>query len=71
MGKKKGETSDQSREDISTESELEISKMEEQGAGIQIPTKLEMTDMFARLENSIKTEISTLRADLGQLLTRV
>lgn len=34
----------------------------------QTPTKMEMTDMFTRLENSIKTEISTLQADLGQLL---
>lgn len=31
------------REDISTESEMETSKMDEQGACAQMPTKLEMT----------------------------
>lgn len=70
-GKKKGEISDKSREDISTESELEISKMEYQEASTRMPTKLEMSEMFIRLENSIKIEISTKRADLGQLLRRV
>lgn len=69
--KKKGENSDHSGEDISTESELEISKMDEQSAGAQIPTKLEMSEMLLRLENAIKVEITTLLADLGQLLTRV
>lgn len=37
----------------------------------QIPTKIEMTEMFSRLENAIKLEIYTLRVDLGQLLKRV
>lgn len=36
-----------------------------------MPTKLEMSEMFIRMENSIKTENSTLRADLGQLLMQV
>lgn len=39
--------------------------------GAQIPRKMEMTEMFSRLKNAIKVEIYTLRADLGQLLTRV
>lgn len=45
--------------------------MEEQSISVQMPTNLEITDMFARLENSIKTEIATMRADLGHLLKRV
>lgn len=45
--------------------------MEDQGAGAQMPTKLEMSEMFIRMENSIKTENPTLRADLGQLLMQV
>lgn len=72
-GKKKGELLDQPKEDISisTESEFDRSKMEEQGTGAQLPTKMEMVDMFLRLETFIKTEFTALQTDLGHLLTRV
>lgn len=53
------------------ESESETSKIGEQGAISQMPTKLEIIEMFTRLENSINTEIATLHEDLGQMLTRV
>lgn len=67
----KGKNLDLSRENKSAESEPEISRMDKQNAGAQIPTKLEMTEMLLRLENSFKGEITALRADLGLLLTRV
>lgn len=55
-GKQKGDLSDKSREDINIESQLESSKMEEQRINAQIPTKMEMIEMFAKLENSIKRD---------------
>lgn len=70
-GKKKKETSSLFRVNISIERKPEISTMNVQNEGAQIPTKLEMSEMLLRLENSIKGEISALRSDLGMLLTRV
>lgn len=69
--KETGETSDHSREDFTTESELKISRVEEKSVDAQIPTKGEMMEMFLRLENSIKSDINMLRVDLGNLLERV
>lgn len=69
--KKKRETSDLSRDNISTESDPETSRMEDQNEGAQIPAKLEMSGMLLKLENSIKGEITALQTDLGMLLTRV
>lgn len=45
--------------------------MEEQSLKSQLPTKLEMAEMFAKLENSLKTIMATLHSILGQILTRV
>lgn len=76
-GKKKGseerkdETPNQSKEDLTNESELEFTRLEEHRSEAQLPTKGEIMAMFTRLENSIKTEINILRSDLGHLLTRL
>lgn len=47
----------------------------EQSIQTQMPTKLEVSEMFEGLEkklgNSFKTEIASMRADLGHLLKRV
>lgn len=69
--KKTGDKMDYSREDLTTESEMETSRMEERRASTQIPSKGEMSDMLQKMENSIKSEIGLLRADLGSLLERV
>lgn len=37
----------------------------------QIPTKMEVLEMFAKLKNSIKTVITNVRLDMGHLLRRV
>lgn len=36
-----------------------------------LPTKTEFLDMFAKLENVIKSEILNVRTDMGHLLKRV
>lgn len=69
--KKIGDIADQSRDDLTAESEPETSRVEEPNTEVHIPTKDEMTEMFLRLENSIKTDINSLRIDLGHLLARV
>lgn len=37
----------------------------------QLPTKSDMEKMFAALENSLKTEMTTIHKDLGHILSRV
>lgn len=46
--------------DLSTEANMEA-----------LPTKIEMQDMFTKLENVLKAEILNIREDLGHLLKRV
>lgn len=36
-----------------------------------LPTKIELLEMFAKLETVIKTEILNVRTDMGHLLKRV
>lgn len=60
--------SNQSRDDLTTEGELEITRLEDQRIEAQFPTKGEILEMFKRLENSIKTEINMLRTDLRNLV---
>lgn len=59
----------QSREEIQIGSDSEIGHMSEQSFKAQLPTQIEMAGMFAKLENSLKTGMSTLHRDLGQILT--
>lgn len=42
------------------EGDLDLSRAEDQRNMASIPTKTEMVEMFAKLENSIKTEFQTL-----------
>lgn len=53
------------------EREFDSSSMEEQRNIPQMPTKMEMVEMFAKLEDSIKSEISNVRTDMGFLLRGV
>lgn len=70
-GGKKDETPDQSRDDLTTESDLDITRSEDPRTEAQLPTKNEIREMLKSLENSAKTEINMLRTDLGNLLVRV
>lgn len=45
--------------------------MKERRASTQILSKGVMSDMLQKMENSIKSEIGLVRADLGSLLERV
>lgn len=75
--KKKGsngrgdQTPEQSRDDLSTENTLELSRIDEHRQEPQPPSKNEIAEMFKALETSNKMEIGLLRTDLGNLLTRV
>lgn len=66
--KNKVDQGEKPREEKDTEGELDLRKMEEQSNIAPIPTKLEMMEMFAKLENSIKSEITNVRMDMGHLL---
>lgn len=63
-----GETQDHSKGDLTLESEPDMSGTAERRDNAQSPTKGEIMEMFQRLENLIKSEISMLRGDLGNLL---
>lgn len=65
------QTPDQSRESSLIESAPEISRTVEHRQDLELPLKNEIAEMFKALETSIKSEISMLRTDLGNLLARV
>lgn len=59
------------------EQDLEVYGEEEEGGreedqhAPQLPTKSDMEKMFTALENSLKTEMTTIHKDLGHILSRV
>lgn len=71
LGKLKVDQSEKSREELDLEGEPEISIREDQRKMALIPTKTEMSEMFEKLEKSIKAEISNVNTDMGHLLRRV
>lgn len=64
-------TPDHSREELLAENTLEASRIDEHRHDSQLPSKSNLSEMLKALETSIKAEITMLRSDLGNLLTRV
>lgn len=71
LGKLKVDQSERSREELDLEGEPDSSIIEDQRKMALIPTKTQMLEMFEKLENLIKAEISNVRLDMGHLLRRV
>lgn len=69
--KQKGGQGERPRQDPETAGACASSDMEEQRSMELAPNKTEMMEMFARLENVIKTEILNVGTDMGYLLRRV
>lgn len=60
----------QSRQESHMDSNHETRKIVEQRVKAHMPTKIEMADMIAKLEHSLKTDMATLHGDMGQILSR-
>lgn len=69
--KQKGGQGDRAREEQELDGASVCASVEEQRIMALVPSKSEMIDMFAKLENVIKAEIVNVRTDMGHLLRRV
>lgn len=59
------------KRNVSSRHRYEPDNIIEQRSGSSMPTKMEMADMFAKLEQSIKADMVVIHGDLGQILTQV